>query len=92
MYWAFDKDREQWRPAVQAEWYDRKGGNTTTLDFAKCRKKQKPVWADQIVPVDLHEDRTALSPSNAALSVPTGLDTAVKRLNFMRFGIETQEL
>ena len=91
MYWAYDRAEQRWRAALQAEWYGRAVDNTTQLDFVQLNKKRSPVWCDQVVPVDVSQHEM-LAPASGKLQVPSALDITARRLNFMRFGIETQHL
>ena len=85
----------EYRAAVQADWYHRPGtddDDMTTLEFSS-KIRTKHVLCSQILPVGLLQYGSVSKPDrteNAKLAVPGAVDTAVKRLSFLRFGNETQ--
>lgn len=89
MYYAYDQDAGKYRAAVHADWYFRRN-SMNTLDFVQ-HTHNKTVFCGQILPVDIDEGELLSKPAATnKLQVPATTDTAVKKLNFMRFGVVTQ--
>ena len=89
MYYAYDKVASTHRAAVHVDWYYRHN-SMATLDFTQ-HKHNKTVFCGQILPVDINESGILRKPAEInKLQVPSTTDTAVKQLNFLRFGIATQ--
>ena len=89
MYYAYDQDAGKHRAAVHADWYFRRN-SMDILDFAQ-HTHNKTVFCGQILPVDINEGEVLIKPAATnKLQVPATTDTAVKKLNFMRFGFVTQ--
>lgn len=82
----------EYRAAVHADWYHRRAGDTNSLAFSP-HSRNKYVLCSQILPVDLLRHGSVSKPDGTEtpkLAVLEAVDTAVKRLSFLRFGVETQ--
>lgn len=92
MFYAFDTQSGRWRAAVHAElWYAGETGATAGSKFvARKKKKKNVVFCGEIVPVNIR-NYGQLVASERELVVSEEVDIAVRRLNFMRYGIATQK-
>jgi hypothetical protein len=88
--YAYDKESCSWKAAVHVDvWYtkQRVDGN----QFVPQRKINKNlVFCSQIVSVNISE-HWQLEREARALVVSDAVDTAVRRMSFLRFGIATQK-
>ena len=88
MFYAYDQDAEEYKAAVHADWYFRRD-SMTTLEFSP-HKPTSAVFCGHILPVDISSGLPSKPASTNKLHVPEDTNAAVKKLNFMRFGVVTQ--
>ena len=86
------RDNCMWKAAVHADvWYTKPQANGNRFVPQKKRNKnRKPVFCSQLIPVNI-SNFGELERAPKLLEVSDAVDTAVRRLNFLKFGIATQK-
>ena len=91
MFYAYDTESSMWKAAVHADvWYTKPQANGNRFVPQKRNKNRKPVFCSQLIPVNI-SNFGELERAPTLLEVSDAVDTAVRRLNFLRFGIATQK-
>jgi hypothetical protein len=85
MFYAYDAESSSWKAAVHADvWYTKQQANADRFVPQKRNKNRKPVFCSQLIPVKI-SNFGQLERAPKLLEVSDAVDTAVRRLNFLRF-------